>query len=338
MKLATRDAHAYFSRPDPKRSGILIFGVDVMRVALKRQQLIAALIGPEGEDEMRLARIAASELRKDPAMLLDAVKAQGFFPGLRVAFVEGATDALAKPIGAALADWQIGDAQIVVTAGSLTPRSSLRKLFETHNNAFATAIYDNPPSREEIEATLAAAGLGNVDQGAMQDITTLSRMLDPGDFRQTIEKLALYKLNSTDPATSQDVLQCAPASSEAALDDVLNCVAESREQEIGPIISNLSAQGATPVSICIGATRHFRALHIAACDPGGVQSGISKARVFGPRRDRMVRQAQGWGVSKLETALQLLTETDLTLRSASRAPQMAVAERALIRLAILGKR
>ena len=52
----------------------------------------------------------------------------------------------------------------------------------------------------------------------------------------------------------------------------------------------------------------------------------------------MSRQAQKWGVRKLEVALQMLTETDLTLRSASRAPQMAVIERTLIRLAMLGKR
>ena len=40
----------------------------------------------------------------------------------------------------------------------------------------------------------------------------------------------------------------------------------------------------------------------------------------------------------LETALSLLVETDLTLRSASTAPQMAVMERTLIRLAMLQNR
>ena len=51
----------------------------------------------------------------------------------------------------------------------------------------------------------------------------------------------------------------------------------------------------------------------------------------------MVRQAQGWGLRKLEKALSMLTDTDLALRSASRAPQMAVIERTLIRLAMLRK-
>ena len=80
-----------------------------------------------------------------------------------------------------------------------------------------------------------------------------------------------------------------------------------------------------PVTLCIGALRHFRALHNAASDPGGPAAGIARMRppVFGPRRDRMLKQAQGWGMRKLEQALEVLIDTDLTLRSTSRAPTMA---------------
>ena len=145
MKLSGRDAPGYFAKPQAHRTGLLIYGPDGMRVALKRQEVIAALIGPQGEEEMRLTRIPAADLRKDPAMLLDAVKAQGFFPGPRVAFVEDATDAMAPTIIAAVEDWQEGDAQIIVTAGQLKATSKLRKLFEGHPNAYAAAIYDDPP-------------------------------------------------------------------------------------------------------------------------------------------------------------------------------------------------
>ena len=45
-------------------------------------------------------------------------------------------------------------------------------------------------------------------------------------------------------------------------------------------------------------------------------------------------QAERWGRDRLEQALALLIETDLSLRSSTRAPGMAVMERALIRLAM----
>lgn len=338
MKLSARDAARYFARPEAQRSGLLIHGADAMRVALRRQEVIAALLGPAGEEEMRLARMSAADLRKDPALLGDAIKAQGFFPGPRVAFVEEANDSAADAILAALADWQAGDAQIIVSAGQLNAASKLRKAFESHPNAYAVGIYDDPPTREEIEALLARAGLRDVPAPVMAGLTALANDLDPGDFRQTVEKLALYKIGDPAPLSPEDITACAPASTEADLDDILNIVAEGRPPEIGPVMRRLRAQGTQPVGLCIGATRHFRALYTIASDPGGAAQGISRMRppVFGPRRDRMLRQAQAWGAARLEQALTILTDTDLTLRSAGqRAPDMALVERALIRLAML---
>ena len=340
MKLSARDAAGYFRKPDPTGAGLLIFGGDAMRVALKRQDVIRALVGPNGEEEMRLTRMSAADLRKDPAMLTDAIKAQGFFPGPRVAFVEDATDTITKAILPALSDWVEGDAQIIVTAGQLNARSSLRKLFESHKSAYAVGIYDDPPSRDEIEASLRDAGLANVGSDAMNLITAYSREMAPGDLRQTIEKLGLYMMTSDEAVTVDDVEACAPQSNEAGLDDVLNVVSELKANEIGPLLSRLYAQGTQPVALCIAAMRHFRQLHAVASDPGGPAAGIGRLKppVFGPRRDRMVRQAGNWGRINLEDALTTITEADLTLRSASTAPDRALVERMFIRLAMLGRR
>ncbi|MCY4178816.1 MAG: DNA polymerase III subunit delta [Litoreibacter sp.] len=339
MKLNARDARAFFAKPDPKKAGVLIYGPDAMRIALKRQELIANLIGPNGDDEMRLTRIPASDLRKEPAQLLDAITAQGFFPGPRVAFVEEANDTALKGIEAALTEWREGDATVVVTAGQLKPTSKLRKLFEGHANAYATAIYADPPGRDEIESELRKAGVSDISQEAMSDLLDLGRVLDPGDFRQTVEKLSLYKIGDTKPVSAEDVGNCAPVITEAALDDAIDIVAEGRFAEIGPILNKLEGQGVQPVRLCIGANQHFRKLYVAASDPGGPEAGLARARPPVPymRKDRMARQARGWGSLKLEQALKLLVDTDLQLRSAQPVPQMAVMERALIRLAMMAR-
>ncbi len=340
MKLTGTAAARYFARPEPGRAGVLIFGADAMRVALKRQEVIAALVGPEGEAEMRLTRIPASDLRKDPALVQDAMKSQGFFPGQRVAFVEDAGDTLAAVLAGALAEWRKGDAILVVTAGNLTKASGLRKLFEDHPNAYAAGIYDDPPSREEIEAMLARAGLKDIGREATADLFALARALDPGDFRQTVEKLALYKYGDNSAVSPDDVAQCAPQTIEAGVDDVLHAVAEAQAGAVGPLIRRLEGQGVAPVTLCIGALRHFRTLHSAASAPGGPAEGLARLRppIFGPRRERMLGQAQAWGMHRLEQALAVLIDTDLTLRSTSRAPAMAVMERALIRLAMMNRR
>ncbi|PJE31140.1 DNA polymerase III subunit delta [Pseudooceanicola marinus] len=340
MKLASRDIARYAAKPEADKTGVLLYGPDAMRIALRRQEMIAALVGPQGDEEMRLTRMQGAELRRDTAQLVDAMKAQSFFPGPRVVFVEGANENAATAILAALEEWQPGDAQLIITAGQLKPTSKIRKAFEGHRNAYACGIYDDPPSREEIEATLQKAGLRNVPQEALRDLTNLALALDPGDFRQTVDKIALYKFGDDTPLTGEDIAACAPASSEAELDDVLHAVAESRAGEIGPVMRQLKAQGTQPTGLCIAALRHFRTLYAVAAHPGGPGEGIGKLRppVFGPRRDRIMRQAGSWGAPRLEQALSLIIETDLTLRSAgATAPDMALVERMLIRLAMLGR-
>ncbi|MCA0041930.1 DNA polymerase III subunit delta [Celeribacter litoreus] len=340
MKLNAREALSYFAKPDRGKAGVLLYGPDTMRIALRRQEIIENLIGKQGEEEMRLSRISGAELRKDKTLLLDAIREQGFFPGPRVAFVEDATDTISEVVKDALFDWREGDAQVVVTAGQLKASSKLRKLFEGHPSAYAIAIYADPPSRAEIEETLSKAGLKDISREAMTDIEALARVLDPGDFRQTLEKLALYKIGDSTPVSSEDVQNCAPATTEAEVDDLLNVVAEGKQQELGPLMLKLGGQGIDPVALSIFTMRHFRTLHAAASDPGGAGAGIARARppIFGPRRDRMTRQASAWGMYKLEMALGILTDTDLTLRSASKAPTMAVMERALLRLTMLAQR
>lgn len=340
MKLTGAAAGSYFRKPDPAHTALLIFGADPMRVADKRQQVINALIGPQGEEEMRLARIDAGDLRKDPAMLGDAIKAQGFFPGHRVAFVEDATDGLAKVIETALSDWRQGDAQVVITAGQLTAKSALRKVIEGHPNAVAIGLYDDPPSIADIEQAISDAGIARPDRDVMEMLVTLANTLEPGDFRQTLEKISLYKIGDATPLTLEDVAASAPQSADADVDDVLDAVTDGQEQRLGPLLRNLAAQGVLPVTVCIMATRHFRRLHTVASDPGGAASGVGRLRppVFGPRRDQIVRQASHWGRDRLEKALTALTDLDLQLRSRQDAPPAALMERTLIRLAMMGRR
>ncbi|MFW2589294.1 DNA polymerase III subunit delta [Sagittula sp. SSi028] len=341
MKLSPRDAEGFFRNPDPKVPGVLIYGEDTMRVAMKRAQVVAALIGPEGEAEMRFTRLNGAELRKDKAALLDAVKAQGFFPGARAVLVEEAADGTTEAIKTALGDWREGDATIIATAVALATKSSLRKLFETHRSALCAALYSNAMTRSEIEDELKRAGIAEVGRDAMGALEVLGRELTPGDFRQTLEKVALYKLNDTAPLSVEEVELNAPASVEAAMDDVFNVVAEGRTAEIAPLMQRLTGQGVAPVTLMIMGARHFRTLYALSSAQGGPAAAIGRMRppIFGPRRDRVLRQAQSWSTARLEDAMTLLMDTDLTLRSAGqKAPAMALVERAFVRLAYMAGR
>ena len=337
MKLVGDKANNYFTKPDTSHTAILIYGADTMRVALRRQELLKALIGDNAEEEMRLTRISGPDLRSDPAILLDGLKASGFFPGLRAVFVECATDTNTAVIDAAMQDWQKGDAVLVLTSNQLNARSKLRKMIENNSNSVAIGIYNDPPNEKEIISIASKYNLDNFESDAKKDLIALGRSLDPGDFQQTCEKLSLYKYKDDSIITSTDINLCAPVTNDAVLDEAIYIIADARSDEVGPMLSRLFGQGMNPTTLCIAVTRHFRNLHSAASHPSGPDVGFSRAKppVFGQRKECMIRQVRLWGGIRLEKALGVLTDTDLLLRSSSKAPAHAILERAFIRISMM---
>ena len=340
MKLGPREAPAFLSRPDPRTPALLIYGADAMRVADKRAQVVKAHTGPHAETEMRVTRLSGADLRRDAAALSDAVRAMGFFPGPRAVIVDEATDALAEAMAEVLRDWTEGCALIVATGGELKPTSKLRKLFEGDRRALVLAVYDDPPSRDEIERSLRDAGLGTLPADTLRDLVALAQAIEPGDFRQTLERIALYKLGDPTPLSPAEVALLAPPVHESEVDDAINAIAEGRLRDLPAILTRLKAQGATPVTVCIRLSQHFRLLHALLSDPRGPAQALASARppVFGPRRDRILEQTRRWTLARTEDALRDLTATDMVLRSSSPAPLQALAERAMLRMARLAER
>ena len=338
MKLTNRDVVSFFRSPPKGITGVLIYGNDPMRVSDKRQQLVKSLLGPNADEEMRLARISRENLKKAPEQAIDLCKAQGFFPGERALLIEEANETISDIIISAVEAWKDGDATIVVTAGSLKPSSSLRKFFEQKKYTYSVPIYDNPMTKFEVEKIIAESGLQNVTQDSFAQLLTVASELQPGDFKQTVDKLALYKLSDEKPVTYQDIINCKPISNEADIDEVLSVILAGNEFKVSQILGRLSSQGTLPVTLIIAATRHFKALFSIISNPGGVNAGAKALRppIYGPRKEALTNQAQKWGPVKIKTAIKILTATDLQLRSSSQqVPQMALVERIFIRIAML---
>ncbi len=337
MKLTSRDLISFFESPPKGVAGILIYGNDQMRVASKRQKLIQSLLGPKADKEMRLSRISRENLKKEPEQAIDLCKAQGFFPGQRALFIEEANETISDVIIKTIDVWKEGDATLILTSGPLKPASTLRKFFEQHKNTVSIAIYDNPMTRSEIEKIISDAGIKNVTQDSFNHLSQIALQLEPEDFKQTVEKLALYKLNDENPLTNHDVSKCIPISNEAQIDEVLAIVLTGNHSKISQIVNRLRSQGVLPVTLLIAATRHFKILFSIATNPKGPSSGAAALRppVYGPRKESLINQAQKWGPEKIKNAIKSITVTDLQLRSQNReAPQMAVVERLFIRLAM----
>lgn len=320
MILKGAQADALLRDPPEGMAGLLIHGADADRVGDRRRAAAAAIGGPEADAEMRVTRLDAGALRADPAAATDALKATGFFPGRRVVCVEGVTEPQGKPVLAALAAWAPGDAALIVTAPALKKTSAMRKAFEAHGAAYALALYDDPMGGAELTALAEAAGVALTEDGR-GEVEALALALEPGEVRQMLGVLALYADGAA--ADAEAVRAVAPATVEAEAFAVIHAAAEGRTPEVARLLRRLDGGRANPVTLAILTVRHMQQLH-------GLALGTGQA--WGRDRDAMARQARAWGARRIEDALAMLMEADLALRSASRAPQMAVVERALLRL------
>lgn len=335
MKLQGAAAARYAAAPDTAKAALLIHGEDTSRVQQKRAQAVAALAGPGAEAEMRLTRLPASDARRDAAALGDALRSPAFFPGPRVVVVDDATDGMAPMLAAALADWRPGDAHLVMAAAALSARSALRKVAEDHPACVCIAVYDDPPGPDEIAAELARGGLPRPGAAVMAEIAALGRALDAGDFRRTLERVALYKLGDPTPLTMAEVEAVAPLAAGADDADLAQAVAEDRHGDIPRLLRRLIGQGATPVGTVLAVQRVLRAM------PGsGADAGTLAARGRGMpyrMRDVLAATARNWPSKRVESALAALVETDMTLRSSHPAPDWPLVERTLLRIAMGGR-
>ena len=341
MKLSPKEIPRFLENPDPTIAAILFYGSDTMRVALKRQEYLENLLGLTAEQEMRLTRLTGDDVLKDQTAAFDAIKSVGFFPGQRAVLIENSSDRASKIIFDCIEAWKQPDAQIVVTSGQLKPTSQLRKSFETSKSTLAVPIYDNPLTEIEIKTELTRAGIQINDPNIMTGLYSLSKELEPGDFRNTLEKIYLYKLSDKSPLTPQDISACSPISAEASLEDIIYTVSVGASGKVSHILKRLEAQGVQPVTLCLSFQRHFKLLLNLKNHGGTPLEAISsyKPPIFGPKRNAIINQLKLWNEETLKIALSFFVELDLDLRSATnRYPSLAMTERVLIRVAMIARR
>ena len=191
MKIEARQVEAFLKKPDPRVRGVVLYGNDDGLVA-ERAVALAKSICEDLKDPFRVVDIAGDSLKQDPARLADEFGALSMMGGRRVIRVRPAGEESVAALEN-LVEAVAGDALIIVEAGNLTPRSSLRTLAETEAMLAAVPCYmDNEMALEGlVESAARAQGL-TVEPDALEWI--VERLGgDRGQTRGEIDKLLLYK-------------------------------------------------------------------------------------------------------------------------------------------------
>jgi DNA polymerase-3 subunit delta len=335
VKLAANRITDFLAKPNPGMRAALVYGVDGGLVR-ERADRLAQAISLDARDPFRVADLAAGSLAADPARLHDEAAAQNLTGGRRLVRVRDAGDGVGPLFERFLADPPPGDGFVVVEAGELQSRSSLRRAFEAARNAAVIACYaDGKRELEELARdVLGARGIA-VSAEAM---AYLAGHLggDRGLSRGELEKLALF-VGDEGTVGLAEATQAVGDSAQLDLEDVALAAADGDASALERALSRALGEGEAPVSVLRALIRHFQRLHLAGAR---VDSGMSEDEalrslrppLFFKVQDRVKRQLRLWPERRAAQALDVLVQAELNAKRTGLPPE-AVCRDALLRIA-----
>jgi len=340
MKVSAAKSDGFIARPNSEIALILLFGPDAGLVRERAAKLVA-LTAENPKDPFRVADLAGPELAKDPARLVDEAGAFSMTGGKRAVRVRDAADSLVGAVKGLMANPMPDVSLVVLEAGDLPPRSSLRKFCEADTSAAAVPCYlpDAGAIADLAREIASAAGL-RIDDEAL---TYLADSLQ-GDrqlARRELDKLVSY-VGAGPTISGDDARACIGDSTERSVDDALMAVAGGRIDDADRVLQKLWSEGVNAIAVLRAAQRHFGRLHQARTDMengAGVEQAMGRLRppVFFKLQAPVRRQLRIWPPNALSKALERLMETEAACKRTG-APAELLTTRILFGLTVQAAR
>ncbi|MDE3016805.1 MAG: DNA polymerase III subunit delta, partial [Pseudomonadota bacterium] len=322
MKIAPKAAEQYLVAPDRQHRALLLYGQDGGLVRSRAKRAAAAVLGDHAENPFALVELEEATLLADPVRLSDELLAISMLSPKRVVIIQGG-DKITGIIGDAAAHAGV-QAFLVVCAGELSPRSSLRAWFEKAADCAALPCYLD--EAQDIQAlarqAFAAAGI-RAGRGVVE---YLSQQLgnDRGVTRQEIEKLMIYAGDSGE-ITLADAEALVDYNREANFDELAHAAADRSVQALDAMVGRFARAAASPVGYIRALMRYFNRLYYIRGQMAGGRSAeeiIAGLRppVFFRNVPIITRHAKSWDTPQLARALQLLLQAELACKTSDLPP------------------
>jgi DNA polymerase-3 subunit delta len=335
VKLQGPKLAAFLKSPDASLRAVLVYGPDAGLVR-ERGERIAIGVVPDRADPFRIAELTADVLASDPARLDDEARALSLIPGRRLVHVREAGDGVAALFDRFFKDTPPGDSLVLVEAGDLAGRSTLKRSFEAARQGGAIACYaDGPDELRQLVREVMGARRIAVASEAMEYLAANlggDRMLS----RRELDKLALY-VGDGGTLGYEDARATVGDSAASELEDAVYAAADGDAKGLERSLQRAFQEGEQPTSLLRAAMRHFQRLYLAGTRQAGGASpeealGSLRPPVFFKLRDRFRDELRQWPPRRAQSALELLLEAERTTRRTG-VPADAVCRDTLLRIA-----
>lgn len=335
MKLPPRDIENFIKKPSSNIGAILLYGPDEGLIRERLNFLTKNITS----DPIDINDINEGSLLEQTSLLLDEANSISMFGGKKVIRLRSASDKSSSTIKATLKSLSANSNLILVEAGELSPRSSLRILFETEENSTAIPCYveDASSLSRVISEAIKKAGY-NASSDVVNHIAT-NVVGDRGLARSEIEKLITYMGNEKN-ITMKEASACIGDSADLAIDDLAKFVGIGNFAEADRILSYNLEEGVSAVSILRNLQNYFMRLHStkSRLEQGeNLETAMRKLQppVFFKAKNSFENQVRNWSLSNLENAVTTLISAEAKCKQTANDPA-TICGRALLAIAQIG--
>jgi len=313
MKLTWKDIEPFVKKPNPKARAILVYGPDDGLIK-ERATAMGLTAVSDLNDPFNVTVLNAGILSDDPARLFDEANAMSLMGGTRLIRIEDASDKLTVIFKDYLAN-PSPDNLVIIEAGELTPRSSLRLLFEKSEHGAAVPCYvdDEKGVANLIRQTLSANGYTIQSDAAAWFAQNIAG--DRGRVRSEIDKMMLYMGGHSKTVTLDDVRSACGEAGDQSIDDLLYAIGSGKTEAALRAYNKLIEEGVFVVTILRSLQSHFRRLHYTKSlmqDGADMDEAMKKLQpaVFFKYADSFKSQLRKWPEGKLLSFMQRLSQVE----------------------------
>jgi len=318
VKIAPRDVNAFIKKPDHFQT-ILIFGPDEGLIRDHSKSLVNAL-AELPDDPFATTQMEASEIKEDPSKLYEALSAMSLMGDNPIIIVRNATDKITKVVKQA-SELPECQNQLILLAGELTTRSSLRLLCEKDKSIASIACYreDGYALERVIKEKCDGAGLSY----SRDVIEMIKQSLgnDRGVTNSEIDKIITY-MGEEKKLTIDIISELINQNDDKGFDDLCNAVADGNTAKVNHMVERLSSEGVNAIAILRSVGRYFSRISAAQ---GFASQGKSpadamkmvKPPVFFKQQQSFGRHMSRCRASTIDKILGTLTKAETELKRSS---------------------
>lgn len=316
MKITKKDVAAFIAKPPPGCRAVLFFGPDEGLVGTYRKQLLSALL-TNPEDRVAVTRLAGDRIISDPPLLHEALSSLSLLGNVSVVVVDNASDKLCSVIKEAFA---IPGSKnfLVICAGGLDSKSSLRTLFERDASLAAYACYrdEGADLSRFLDSAFRERGI-RADRDAVSYLT-LQLGNDREITQQEIEKISLY-LGDNKHLTLEDARLISGGNDSLSIDELCLALGNGHYAAVFSLTQKLLAEGLNGIGLLRMTARHFDRLnsakHLMQQGKNADEAmGKLKPPVFWKSQPAFRKQLQTLSLQKITQALAALLEGEISIK------------------------